>query len=105
MKVTILPLIKKVHGEKANDLYATLCKDFMCSIDTTGSIGKRYRRSDAVGTPLCITVDDETINNNTVTVRLRDTMEQVTIKIEDLKSYIDETIKFYYLQSTAIKIY
>ena len=46
------------------------------------------------GTPLCITVDDETINNNTVTVRLRDTMEQVTIKIEDLKSYIDETIKF-----------
>ena len=94
MKVTILPLIKKVHGEKANDLYATLCKDFMCSIDTTGSIGKRYRRSDAVGTPLCITVDDETINNNTVTVRLRDTMEQVTIKIEDLKSYIDETIKF-----------
>ena len=57
-------------------------------------VGKRYRRSDAVGTPLCITVDDETINNNTVTVRLRDTMEQVTIKIEDLKSYIDETIKF-----------
>lgn len=82
MKVTILPLIKKVHGEKANDLYATLCKDFMCSIDTTGSIGKRYRRSDAVGTPLCITVDDETINNNTVTVRLRDTMEQVTIKLK-----------------------
>ncbi|MCM1053133.1 MAG: glycine--tRNA ligase [Ruminococcus sp.] len=94
IKVTILPLIKKAHGDKANDIYANLCKDFMCSIDTSGSIGKRYRRSDAVGTPLCITVDDETINNGTVTIRLRDTMEQVTLKIEELKDYIEEVIKF-----------
>ena len=93
-KVTILPLIKKVHGDKAMDLYGDLAKYFMCTIDTSGSIGKRYRRSDAVGTPLCITVDDETINNNTVTVRNRDTMEQITLPISELKDYIEEFIKF-----------
>ncbi len=93
-KVTILPLIKKLHEETAMDLYGELAKNFMCTIDTSGSIGKRYRRSDAIGTPLCITVDDETINNKTVTVRNRDTMEQETIKITDLKDYIEEIIKF-----------
>ena len=93
-KVTILPLIKKVHGDKAMDLYGDLAKYFMCTIDTSGSIGKRYRRSDAVGTPLCITVDDETINNDTVTVRNRDTMEQITLHISDLKDYIEDVIKF-----------
>ena len=94
IKVTILPLIKKVHGDKAMDLYGNLARYFMCSIDTTSSIGKRYRRSDAIGTPLCITVDDETINNNTVTVRNRDTMEQITLPIDELKNYIEEFIKF-----------
>ena len=94
IKVTILHIIKKVHGDKAMDLYGDLCKDFMCSIDMSGSIGKRYRRSDAIGTPICITVDDETINNDTVTLRNRDTMEQVTLPISELKSYIEEVIKF-----------
>lgn len=94
IKATILPLIKKNHGEKANDIYASLSSYFMCSIDSSGSIGKRYRRCDAVGTPLCITVDDETINNDTVTVRLRDNMEQVVVKVSDLKDYINEYIKF-----------
>ncbi len=93
-KVTILPLIKKVHGDKAMDLYGDLAKYFMCTIDTSGSIGKRYRRSDAIGTPLCITVDDETINNDTVTVRNRDTMEQITLPISELKDYIEDIIKF-----------
>ncbi len=93
-KVTILPLIKKVHGDKAMDLYGDLAKYFMCTIDTSGSIGKRYRRSDAVGTPLCITVDDETINNDMVTVRNRDTMEQITLPISELKDYIEDVIKF-----------
>ena len=93
-KVTILPLIKKVHGDKAMDLYGDLAKYFMCTIDTSGSIGKRYRRSDAVGTPLCITIDDETINNDTVTVRNRDTMEQITLPISELKDYIEDVIKF-----------
>ena len=66
----------------------------MTSYDETGSIGKRYRRSDAIGTPWCITVDDETINNGTVTVRDRDTMEQITLKLEEVIPYVEERIKF-----------
>ena len=66
----------------------------MVSYDEAGSIGKRYRRQDAVGTPFSITVDDETINNGTVTVRDRDTMEQVVIKVDEIKDYIEEKIKF-----------
>lgn len=94
IKVNILPLIKKIHSDKAMEVYSELCKYFMCSMDTSGSIGKRYRRSDAIGTPLCITIDDASINNNTVTVRLRDTMEQITLPINELKDYIEEFIKF-----------
>ncbi len=92
IKVTILPLVKKIHGDIANDLYAKLCKYFPCSFDEAGSIGKRYRRCDAVGTPFVITVDDETINNQTVTLRLRDSMEQITLKIDELKDYIESKI-------------
>ena len=92
LKVTILPLIKKHHSEKAMEIYGDLAKDFMCTYDEAGSIGKRYRRSDAVGTPLCVTVDDETLNNNTVTVRDRDTMEQITMDLNDLKTYIHERV-------------
>lgn len=88
IKVTILPLVKKIHGDKATEIYSELCKKFSCSYDESGSIGKRYRRADAVGTPFCITIDDETINNNTVTIRNRDTMEQETININDLEDYI-----------------
>ncbi len=87
-KVTILPLIKKYHAEKANDVYAILCKKIMCSYDEAGSIGKRYRRSDAVGTPFVVTVDDETLEHDTVTVRYRDTMEQIKININELESFI-----------------
>ncbi len=93
-KVTILPLIKKLHSDKANDIYARLCKYFACSYDEAGSIGKRYRRSDAIGTPLCITIDDATINEDTVTVRDRDTMEQITINVDDLVKYISEKTDF-----------
>ena len=92
LKVTILPLIKKHHSEKAMEIYGDLAKDFMCTYDEAGSIGKRYRRSDAVGTPLCVTVDDETLNNNTVTIRDRDTMEQITMDLNDLKAYIHERV-------------
>ena len=66
----------------------------MTTYDESGSIGKRYRRSDAIGTPWAITVDDETINNGTVTVRDRDTMEQITLKVEEIIPYIEERIKF-----------
>lgn len=94
IKATILPLIKKVHGEKANEVYALLCKKFNCSYDESGSIGKRYRRSDAVGTPFCITIDDETLEKNMVTLRLRDTMEQIKMPIDELGSYIESRIEF-----------
>ncbi len=89
-KVTILPLIKKVHADKANDVYAILCKHFACSYDESGSIGKRYRRSDAIGTPFAITIDDNTLENNTVTLRDRDTMEQITLKIDEIVDYIEK---------------
>ena len=93
-KVTILPLIKKLHSEKAKELYTKLSKHFSVSYDETASIGKRYRRSDAIGTPLCITIDDETLNNNTITVRDRDTMEQITINIDEIIKYVEERINF-----------
>ncbi len=93
-KVSILPLIKKVHSQKANDIYSILCKYFSCCYDDAGSIGKRYRRADAIGTPYCITIDDETINNDTVTLRDRDTMEQITLKVDELVEYINKKCEF-----------
>ena len=93
-KVTILPLIKKRHSEKASDIYKMLSKEFSVSYDEAGSIGKRYRRGDAIGTPFSLTVDDNTIDNGTVTLRDRDTMEQVTLKLDEVIPYIEERIKF-----------
>ena len=93
-KVCVLPLIKKNHSEKANEIYSMLSKHFMTSYDEAGNIGKRYRRNDAIGTPFCVTIDDETLNNNTVTVRNRDTMEQITLNVSELVSYVEERIKF-----------
>ena len=93
-KACILPLVKKFHSEKAMEIYKQLSKTFMVSYDESGSIGKRYRRADITGIPFCITIDDETINNETVTIRDRDTMEQVTIKLEEIEKYIEKRIKF-----------
>ena len=94
IKATIAPLIKKIHGDKAYDIYANLCKYFNVSYDDSGSIGKRYRRSDAIGTPFVITVDDDTLNNNTITIRHRDTMHQEKINVSELKNYIEEYLEF-----------
>ena len=91
-KTAILPLVKKYHNEKANEVFNELSKYFMITYDEAGSIGKRYRRQDAIGTPFCITIDDDTINNNTVTIRDRDTMEQEKINIADLKEYLEKKI-------------
>ena len=93
-KVAVLPLVKKYHSEKAVEVYKNLSKYFMTSYDETGNIGKRYRRCDVIGTPYAITIDDETINNGTVTVRDRDTMKQVTIKLDEIVDYINEKIQF-----------
>ena len=93
-KVAILPLVKKYHSEYALELKEKLSKYFMCSYDETGSIGKRYRRQDAIGTPFCVTVDDETLNHGTVTLRDRDTMEQVTLSVSEIEHYVMEKILF-----------
>ena len=93
-KVAVLPLAKKYHSEKAHEVWKGLASKFSCSYDEAGSIGKRYRRCDAIGTPFAITIDDETINNNNVTVRDRDTMEQVVVKLDELENYIKERIEF-----------
>lgn len=93
-KVAVLPLNKKYHSDKAKEIYKNLSYQFMTSYDEAGSIGKRYRRCDAVGTPYCITIDDETLNNGTVTLRNRDTMEQVVLKLEEVVDYVKERIQF-----------
>ena len=94
IKACILPLVKKYHNEKATEIYKELSKYFSCSYDESGSIGKRYRRNDAIGTPFSITIDDETINNNTVTIRDRDTMQQITLNVDEIKDYITKRIQF-----------
>ena len=93
-KVAVLPLVKKYHSEKANEIYEELSKHFSTSYDETGNIGKRYRRADAIGTPFAITIDDETLNKNTVTIRNRDTMEQITLPLDEVVSYIETRLKF-----------
>jgi len=87
-KACVLPLIKKVHAEKANEIYSLISAEFNCDYDESGNIGKRYRRQDVYGTPLCITIDDETLNNGTVTIRDRDTMKQDVVKVEEINNYI-----------------
>ncbi|NLL44134.1 MAG: glycine--tRNA ligase [Mollicutes bacterium] len=93
-KVAVFPLIKKNHSEKAKELYQMLSKHFMVVYDETGNIGKRYRRQDVIGTPFCITVDDETLNNNTVTIRDRDTMKQITLSIYEIIDYLKGKIEY-----------
>ena len=92
-KVAILPLQKNL-GEKDKEVYAKLSKEFMCNYDEAGSIGKRYRRQDEIGTPFCITVDFDTLEDNTVTIRDRDSMEQIRLNIDELIPYVTEKIKF-----------
>jgi len=92
IKVAVLPLVNKL-SPKAQEVYELVSKHFMTQFDTSGAIGKRYRRQDAIGTPLCVTIDYETLEDESVTVRDRDTMEQVRIPISELVSYIGDKIK------------
>lgn len=88
IKVNVLPLIKKRHAEQAKKVYSELSKYFMVSYDDAGNIGRRYRRGDAIGIPYTVTVDDTTLESNTVTVRERDSMQQKTVAVKELKSYL-----------------
>ncbi|EGL35881.1 glycine--tRNA ligase [Parvimonas micra] len=92
-KAAILPLTKKL-SDKSDEIYDELSKYFMIDTDVSGSIGKRYRRQDEVGTPFCITVDFDTLEDDCVTVRFRDTMEQERIKISELKDFIEKSLEF-----------
>ena len=92
-KCAVLPLSKKL-SEAAGDVYAELRKSFMVDFDDAGSIGKRYRRQDEIGTPYCVTFDFESLEDNAVTVRDRDTMQQERVKIAELSAYIAEKVKF-----------
>ncbi|WMJ86342.1 glycine--tRNA ligase [Anaerocolumna sp. MB42-C2] len=93
IKVNVLPLIKKRHSEKALEIYHELKKHVMVSYDDAGNIGKRYRRGDVIGTPIAVTVDDNTLTNETVTLRDRDTMKQITLNIHELAEYVENYFK------------
>ena len=92
-KVAVLPLSKKL-GEKAEEVFAKLSKKYMCEYDEAGSIGKRYRRQDEIGTPFCVTVDFDTETDNSVTIRDRDTMEQVRVSIDELENWLDQKLAY-----------
>ena len=92
-KVAVLPLSKKL-SDKAQEVYENLAKKFVCDYDEAGSIGKRYRREDEIGTPYCVTIDFDTLEDNKVTIRDRDTMEQIRISIDEVEKYIENKIEF-----------
>lgn len=93
-KAAVLPLIKKEHSEKALEVYGMLSKYFDVTYDETQNIGKRYRRQDAIGTKFAITIDHNTMQDDTVTIRERDTMAQIRLSIKDLRDYIEKAIQF-----------
>ena len=93
-KAAVLPLQKNKLGDKAREIYSMLSKKFMVDYDDSGAIGKRYRRHDEIGTPMCITVDFDTLEDNTVTVRDRDTMEQIRMPIDQLIAHIEQECDF-----------
>ena len=92
-KCAVLPLQKNL-SEKADEIYVQMAKKFPATYDVTGSIGKRYRRQDEIGTPFCVTIDFQTLEDNTVTVRDRDTMEQIRVSVEEAIKYVEEKIEF-----------
>jgi glycyl-tRNA synthetase len=92
-KVAILPLQKKLN-EKAEEIFRSLVRKYSATFDDAGSIGKRYRRQDEIGTPYCITIDFDTLEDGAVTVRDRDTMEQVRIKVSELDKFLEEKLAY-----------
>ena len=95
IKVAVFPLLKNKPElvAKAREIYETLRQDFMCEFDDSGNIGKRYRRQDEIGTPYCLTVDFDSLEQDDITVRDRDTMAQTRVKIADLPVYLRDNLK------------
>ena len=93
IKMAVMPLVKKDGlPEKAREIMNELKFDFMCQYDEKDSIGKRYRRQDAIGTPFCVTIDHQTLEDNMVTIRYRDTMEQERVPISSLRGIMEEKV-------------
>jgi len=94
IKVAVFPLMKNRLElvSKAQEIYSGLKSDFMCEFDDNGNVGKRYRRQDEIGTPYCVTVDFDSLEDNAVTVRDRDTMKQERMRIDELKDYLKEKL-------------
>lgn len=90
VSIAVLPLLKKYHAEKAEEIFTNLSKHFNTQYDETGNIGKRYRRQDAIGTPYCVTIDEDTLQQGTVTVRDRDSMTQIKLSVSELKSFFEK---------------
>ena len=88
IKITVLPLVKKYHSEFAMNVFNQLIEDFEVTFDDSGNRGRRYRRADAIGTPYCVTIDQQTIEDNTVTIRERDSMKQIRIELNKLNEYL-----------------
>jgi glycyl-tRNA synthetase len=95
-KVAVLPLLKNKDElvNAASDVFDKLKKKFMCQYDEKDAIGRRYRRQDAIGTPYCVTIDFETLENNTVTLRDRDTLEQIRVSVDEVTGIVDKKISF-----------
>ena len=93
-KAAVLPLQKNKLGDKAREVYELLAKHFMVDFDDSGAIGKRYRRQDEIGTPLCVTYDFDSETDGCVTVRDRDSMPQVRLHVSELKEYLEKTVAF-----------
>ena len=94
IKINVLPIAKKKHGEKAMEIRKMLSEKYMTSYDESGSIGKRYRRGDAIGIPFAISVDDETVENDIATIRFRDSMEQIKVPVSELMKYFEDKFVF-----------
>ena len=93
VQVAVLPLIKKRHKALAEDVFQTLSRVYRVQYDEAGAIGRRYRRQDAIGTPLCVTIDDDSLEKGTVTVRMRDSMEQITLDIKTLTESLNTHLR------------
>jgi len=93
IKAAVLPLSKKL-GEEAYKLYERLSKKYMCEYDEAGSIGKRYRRQDEIGTPFCITFDFDSLEDHCVTIRNRDTMDQIRVKMDEVEKFLEDSMEF-----------
>ncbi|MEM4819614.1 MAG: His/Gly/Thr/Pro-type tRNA ligase C-terminal domain-containing protein, partial [Nanopusillaceae archaeon] len=100
IEVAIFPLLEsnERHVNKAREVYSLLKYSFNAYYDDSGSIGKRYKRQDSIGTPFCITIDEQTFLDNSVTIRFRDTKEQIRIKIDEIKDFLKEKLSLDFLE-------